>query len=126
MCYLTRNFHAGLNLDSLNFLLIRTKIKHVKDVLCGGSFKFMQLMQLRSRYHSVHNKVIVNYIHSATLNLCVKTSLVGCFRWKKAFDILPFIFSICGIGFSFVIPGKMTLANITYFGKLDDQTNLKV
>lgn len=36
---------------------LRTKIKQVQDVLCGGSFKFMQLMQLRSRYYSVHNKL---------------------------------------------------------------------
>jgi hypothetical protein len=51
----------GMLLNRLYFFHIRTKIKQVQDVLCGGSFKFMQLMQLRSRYYSVHNKVIMHY-----------------------------------------------------------------
>ncbi|XP_028414316.1 vacuolar protein sorting-associated protein 54-like, partial [Dendronephthya gigantea] len=36
---------------------LRTKIKQVQNVLCGGSFTFMRLVQLRSRYHCVHNKL---------------------------------------------------------------------
>ena len=39
------------------YSFLRIKIKQVEDVLCGGSLKFMQLTQLRSRYHSVYNKV---------------------------------------------------------------------
>ena len=52
------------------WVFFRRKIKQVQDVLCGGSFKFMQLMQLRSRYHSVHNKVVqwkARYVEPAYL-----------------------------------------------------------
>jgi hypothetical protein len=40
------------------FALFRTKIKHVQNVICGGPFKLLQLMQLTSRYQSVHDKVV--------------------------------------------------------------------